>query len=143
MVQLAPFLSLIKPEKLSLITILELMHLQGTGGVSDGMKTARAILAVGKAVEIEHKAEICKRNHITVPIASGRPNATSLFSNLGYRALHERRVTAAKYMEDAEDWTSEWTQIVRVRVGSFLVDALMDVATVNRTATDRRTGEQV
>lgn len=46
-------------------------------------------------------------------------------------------------MEDSEDWTSEWSQSVRVRVGSFLVDALMDVATVTRTAVDRRSGERV
>ena len=60
-------MSLVKPEKLSLITILELMHLQGSGGVAEGMKTARALLAVGKAVEIEYKAEMCKKNIISVP----------------------------------------------------------------------------
>jgi DNA-directed RNA polymerase, mitochondrial len=134
-------LSLIKPEKLSLITILELMHLQGSGGVSDGMKTARALIAVGKAVEIEYKALMCKKRNIAVP-AQLRPGDSSFFSNLGYRALQERRVAAAKFVEDSEDWTAEWTQTVRVRVGSFLVDALMDVATVMRTAVDKQTGER-
>lgn len=140
--RLGPFLSLVKPEKLSLLTILEIMHLQGKGGVTDGMKTARALIAVGKSVEIEHKAEMCKKNNIHIP-ASGRPQDQSFFSNLGYRALHERRVAAAKYMEDSEEWAAEWTQIVRVRVGSFLVDALMDVANVTRTAIDKTTGETV
>lgn len=46
-------------------------------------------------------------------------------------------------MEDAEEWTSEWSQVVRVKVGAFLVDLLMDVATVVRTAMDRRTGDIV
>ncbi|EKM52814.1 uncharacterized protein PHACADRAFT_261459 [Phanerochaete carnosa HHB-10118-sp] len=134
--RLSPFLTLIKPEKLSLITILELMHLQGAGGVSDGMKTARALISVGKAVEIEYKAEMCKKNNIAVP-SPATQRQQSFFSNLGYRALHERRLAARKYMEDYEEWTSEWTQTIRVRVGSFLVDALMDVATVSRTAIDK------
>lgn len=84
MVGLSPFLLLLKPEKLSLITILELMHLQDSGGVIGGMKTARALLAVGKAVDVEEN----------------------------------------------EDWSSDWTQVVRVKIGSFLVDCLMDVATL-------------
>lgn len=154
--RLGPFLSLIKPEKLSMITILELMHLHGSGGVSDGMKTARAILSVGKAVEMEYKAEMCKKNNISFfPTSSASSTAASLstsggnggdhafFSGLGYRDLHARRVAARKYMEDAEEWTAEWTQVVRVRVGSFLIDSLMDVATVTRTGFDKRSGESV
>ncbi|KAI0087670.1 DNA/RNA polymerase [Irpex rosettiformis] len=140
--RLAPFLSLIKPENLSLITILELMHLHGSGGISEGMKTARALLSVGRAVEIEYKAQMCKMNNISIP-SKGTHNDLSFFSNLGYRDLHARRVAARKFMEDSEEWTSEWSQTIRVRVGSFLVDALMDVATVTRTAVDRRTGEKV
>ncbi|OSX56620.1 hypothetical protein POSPLADRAFT_1175011 [Postia placenta MAD-698-R-SB12] len=142
-VVLSPFLSLLPPEKLSLITILELMHLQGSGGVADGMKTARALLAVGKAVELEYKAQMCKKNNISIPSSSHRSTDTGFFSTLGYRDLHARRVAARKFMEDAEDWTSEWSQMVRVKVGSFLVDCLMDVATVTRTMNDRKTGDIV
>lgn len=127
-----------------MITILELMHLQGSGGVNDGMKTARAILAVGKAVEMEHKAEMCKKNNISFfPGNAARPNEFGFFSGLGYRNLHARRVAARKYMEDAEEWTAEWTQTVKVKVGSFLVDCLMDVATVTRTGVDKRSGDTV
>ncbi|KAI0334261.1 DNA/RNA polymerase [Cubamyces sp. BRFM 1775] len=139
---LTPFLRLLKPEKLSLITILELMHLHGSGGVQDGMKTARALLSVGRAVESEYKAEMCKKNNISVPTSvPARSGDQNIFTNLGYRDLHARRVAARKYMEDAEDWTTEWTQLVRVKVGSFLVDCLMDVATVQRSIKDDRTGE--
>ncbi|KAI0632722.1 DNA/RNA polymerase [Trametes polyzona] len=142
--QLTPFLKLLKPEKLSLITILELMHLHGSGGVQDGMKTARALLAVGRAVESEHKAEMCKKNNIAVPNSNPtRPGDQNVFTNLGYRDLHARRVIARKYMEDSEEWTTEWSQLVRVKIGSFLVDCLMDVATVQRTIKDPRTGEKI
>ncbi|OCH85018.1 DNA/RNA polymerase [Obba rivulosa] len=139
---LSPFLTLLKPEKLSLITILELMNLQGTGGVSDGMKTARALLGVGRAVELEHKAQMCKKNNIAIPQSQFARADTSIFTRLGYRDLQARRVAARKYMEDAEDWTSDWSQLVRVKVGGFLVDCLMDVATVTRSLADAK-GEEV
>ncbi|KAI0052454.1 DNA/RNA polymerase [Auriscalpium vulgare] len=141
--RLAPFMSLLTPAKLSLLVILELMRMQGTGGVSEGMKTARALLSVGKAVEAEYKAEMCRKNNITLPANPARAAETGFFSRLRYQDLHARRVAARKYMEDAEEWRSDWTQIVRVRVGSFLVDRLMDVARVTRTATHKVTGELV
>jgi DNA-directed RNA polymerase len=139
---LGPFLSLVKPEKLSLITILEVMHLQGTGGVADGMKTARGLVGVGKAIELEYKAQMCKKNNISMP-STARVGESGFFSRYSYQDLHARRVTARKYMEDAEEWTSDWTQSLRVRIGSFLVDRLMDVAKVIRTGVSKRTGEAV
>ena len=118
------------------------MRLQGTGGVADGMKTARGLVSVGKAVELEYKAQMCKKNNISVPSIM-RAGESGFFSRYSYHDLHARRVTARKYMEDAEEWTSVWTQVLRVRVGSFLIDRLMDVAKVIRTGTNRRTGELV
>ncbi|KAF8554653.1 DNA/RNA polymerase [Imleria badia] len=140
--RLGPFLSLVKPETLSLITILEVMRLNSTGGIADGMKLARALLTVGRAVENEYKAQMCKRNNIAIP-SLHRVGDHSFFTGLGYKDLHARRVTAAKYIQDNEEWTTEWTQLLRVRVGSILVDCLMDVATVQRTALDKRTGEEL
>ena len=44
-------------------------------------------------------------------------------------------------MEESEEWASEWSQLVRVKVGSFLMDCLMDIATVHRWAKGPRTGD--
>ncbi|KDQ52445.1 hypothetical protein JAAARDRAFT_138907 [Jaapia argillacea MUCL 33604] len=148
--RLGPFLSLLKPEKLSLITILELMRLHGTGGVSDGMKTARALLAVGRAVELEYKATLCRRAKISIPSTisalssgTGRPGEAGYFSGRAYEDLYKRRVAARRWVEDGEEWAGEWTQVGRVKVGSFLVDCLMDVAVVERKGIDKRTGQEV
>ena len=46
-------------------------------------------------------------------------------------------------MEDSEEWTSSWTQEVRVKVGSVLVDALINVAVVERSAINKLTGEKM
>jgi len=119
------------------------MRLHSSGGVSEGMKTARALLTIGKAVESEHKAEICRRNNITIPTTTSRASEPSYFTQAGYKDLYARRVTARKYMEDSEEWAAEWSQLLRVKVGSFLVDALMDVATVVRSAVVKQTGEVV
>ena len=118
------------------------MRLQGSGGVSEGMKTARALLTIGKSVELEHKAQMCRRNNITIPTSNSQAGS-GYFTKSGYRDLYARRVAARKYVEDSEEWAAAWTQILRVKVGSFLVDALMDVATVVRSTTIKNTGEVV
>ncbi|KIM89933.1 hypothetical protein PILCRDRAFT_812715 [Piloderma croceum F 1598] len=141
-IRLGQFLSLVKADRVSLITILELMRLTGSGGINEGMKTARALLAVGKGVENEYKAQMCRKNKIFLP-NNAKPGDHGFYTRFGYQDLHARRVVAAKYMEDAEEWTAEWTTLVRVRVGSILVDSLMDVATVERSAMDKMTGELV
>ncbi|KAG7096404.1 hypothetical protein E1B28_003847 [Marasmius oreades] len=130
---LSPYLSLVNPERLSLITILEIMRLQGSGGISEGMKTTRALITVGKAVENEYKGQMCRKNNITLP-AMGKPTESGYFSNLGYSHLLERRLVAARHMQDGEAWTTSWTQAVRAKIGGILVECLMDVATVTRTA---------
>lgn len=125
------------------MTILELMRLHGTGGVTDGMKTARALITVGKAVEREYQAEMCKKNKIPVPTTAQAPSHGGFFSRFGYKDLHARRVTAAKYMDDSEEWMSEWSQHLRLKIGSFLVDSLMQVAKVKQEAVDPRSGQTV
>ncbi|KAJ7737868.1 DNA/RNA polymerase [Mycena maculata] len=138
---LAPYLNLVKAEKLSMITIVELMRLQGTGGITEGMKTARALISIGKAVEAEYKAHMCKKNGIDLPSSQMPPR--DYFSTMGYKHLNERRVAAARLMTDNEGWSAPWTQAVRSQVGGILVECLMDVAEVTRTATDKLTGEVV
>ena len=98
---------------------------------------------MGKAVELEYRAEMCRRNKIDIPDHITFRSNRAFFTSMGYRSLHERRVAARRQMEDAEDWTAEWTQAVRARVGSILVHALMDVAIVQRTTKDPRTGEEL
>jgi DNA-directed RNA polymerase len=41
--------------------ILEIMRLQGSSGLSDGMKTTRALISVGMAVGMENKAQLARK----------------------------------------------------------------------------------
>ncbi|KAF9017666.1 DNA/RNA polymerase [Hymenopellis radicata] len=139
---LSQYLVLVRPERLSLITIMEIMRLQGSGGVSQGMKTTRALIGIGRAIEAEYKAQMCKKNNIALPPLkhSAEPG---YFSGLGYKNLLERRVVAARHIMDSEAWTSNWTQVTRSQVGGLVIDCLMDVAKVVRTALDKATGQVV
>ena len=49
------------------------MHLHGAGGVNDGTKTVRALLSVGRAVETEYKAEMCRKNNISMLVPNAAP----------------------------------------------------------------------
>jgi len=158
---LRSFLQLVKVERLSLITILEIMRLQGSGGLTDGMKTTRAVVSVGKAVEAEYRAQASKRHQASkarlsadvseewardeiVPglfTATATSTDLSIYSEVLYNKMRNRRLTAAKRLEKLDGWGPGWSQVTRATVGGLLVDCLMEVAEVERTAINKKTGE--
>jgi len=161
--QLKAFLLLMKPERLSLITILEIMRLQGSGGLTDGMKTTRAVVSVGKAVEAEYRAQAGKRHQASKDrlsagvsekwaqdemllglLSAAAPSMDhSIYSEVLYNTMRERRMTAARRLKGVDGWDSGWPQVIRAQIGGILVDCLMEVAEVERTAIDKKTGETV
>lgn len=114
------------------------------------MKMTRMLISVGKAVESEYKANMCRSNNIPFNPSSADGENTAMkmdpsrfFTDMGYKHLHQRRVAAAQTMEDGESWTASWTPAIRSRVGAVLVEALMDVAQVVRTKKDPVTGRRI
>lgn len=86
------------------------MNLQGTGGIDDGMKIARALLTVGRAVEDEYKAEMSRRYGIPIPsYTPGAVPRSSYFSTTGYEMLHERRIAVRQELDSAEQFRAPWT----------------------------------
>lgn len=143
-VQLGSFLSLLPPDKLSLIAILELLNLYGSNSQETSMKLTRTLLCVGKAVEEEYKAETSRRHGF--PVASytqGLHPRGNVFSSTAYDVLLVRRKAARQELEAAESFRASWPQQIRLKVGSILVECLMDVATVRRYAKDKVTGDEV
>lgn len=132
-----PFLSLLPPGKLALITILELMRLQGTGGVADGMKTASALVSVGRNIESECYAEQLRKSEHAF---SDSKNITQSLKKRGLSDMQVRRELKIKLQKQAEMNGEEkitWTNSLRARIGSFVTQHLMNVATVRRAAVDR------
>ena len=144
---LLPFLTLLKPKKLALLTIMEILRLYGTGGIAEGMKTARALISVGIAVEMEHNAQIRKRQYYRTREHGGSHasldplNAHTDSDMEGLEAIKARRDLAREQAKREASWSEPWSQAIRVRVASILVDALMDTAMVIRHTTDPKTGK--
>lgn len=152
-----PFLRLLKPDKMALITIVELLRLCGGGGVSDGMKATRAILHIGKAVENEYHAQVLKESHPNKEferemerIAEGGMSAGAEGEEGGSgRAKSQeqtldifwRREMAKREKDGDSTWRPAWSQGIRAKVGSILITALMEVAKVDRTVRHPATGE--
>lgn len=157
-VSLGPFLTLLKPHQLALLTIMEVLRLHGTGGVSEGMKTARALITVGMAVEQEYNAamrkrEMSRRHNLEKfyrtsshsPSSSSAQDETTLRPHPemrgGLESINARREAAKRDAEVEAAPGPEWSRAIQARIGGILVDALMDTATVMRTIPHPETGE--
>ncbi|KAJ1306117.1 hypothetical protein OPQ81_010828 [Rhizoctonia solani] len=156
---ITPFLRLLDTRKLAMITILELMRLHGTGGISEGMKTSRALVSVGKAIETECFAVWSKKRGVKLDDVASAPR--SMKTRKGPQPKPKPKTVAEMILEahelkaaqvetpteaaaetespivtNMEDGMPEWTQVGRVRVGSFLVDAVMTSAKIKRSRLD-------
>jgi DNA-directed RNA polymerase len=134
--QVLPFLQLLTPEKMAMITILELMRMQATSTM-DGMKTASAVVTIGKSIEREHYANLLQKNP---EYLRNKRTIQTMLREGGLTNVLIRRQLAKKFSD--EDLrhnmnSADWTTNIRARVGSYLIQHLMEVATVRRSATDR------
>lgn len=137
-----PFMRLLGPDKMALITIVELLRLCGGGGVTDGMKATRAILHVGKAIENEYHAQVLKEGYPNKEFDKEMERIAEINTNLSTGGsinaeksldIFWRREMAKREKEGDNSWRPAWSQGIRAKVGSILVSALMDVAKVERS----------
>jgi DNA-directed RNA polymerase len=150
------YLTLLPVEKLALITVLEIMRMAGSGGITDGMKALRGMLAVGRAVETEYRADTIKNVSgvdspqwlKTIDPATQRPSralVTQVWQRLGHQVREGKQGSPSNDPAVEADWRSVWTpswpQPTHVGVGSFLIEALLAVAKVTRKGKDPETGE--
>lgn len=124
----APYLVLVPPKQMCVITILELIKLNSTGGIVDGMRTARAVISVGKALELEYRAQ-----QLAASEGRSAPRRTKT-SNEWRRVLRNRLRAPA---------SGEWDYPVYAKVGSVLTALLLHVAKVPVTGHDPATGRAV
>lgn len=151
------YLTVLPPKKLALVTILELMRMVGSGGITDGMKTLRGIMAVGKAVEGEHRAETIRQVAGKKSLAwqssldkhTKRPDRVQITRTWHAQNPHKDSLpldgntstAGTATTELGSVWTPNWTQMMQISVGSFLVESLIETARVERRARDPVTDE--
>ncbi|AAS51450.1 ACR224Cp [Eremothecium gossypii ATCC 10895] len=131
----APYITLVNPEKMCVITILELLSLNSTGGVSEGMRTTRAVLAIGKAVEMEYRSEALLKSEKSI-FKEVRANSNE-FKKLVQRAKTTFRNT------QIEESKVLWPHNIKAKVGSLLISMLIHVAKVNVKGVDPVTNKTV
>lgn len=127
----APYFVLVPPKQLAVITLLELLKLNSTGGIADGMRTARAVISVGKAVELEYKSKLLSSCDKKVMKMKG--------SNLWKKYLLNKKAPEATEMVDQ----AEWELSLCAKLGAILTSFLLHVAKVTVHGTDPTTGKAV
>ncbi|KAK6466029.1 mitochondrial DNA-directed RNA polymerase [Scheffersomyces coipomensis] len=126
----APYFVLVPPEKMCVISILELVKLNSTGGIVNGMRTARALLSVGRAIELEYKSQSL--------LQSDRKRFSKKLKTTKQWKQMLRRKNPSSALED-----SEWTHSVQAKLGGALIRPLISVAKVPVYGTNPTTGEKV
>ena len=139
-------LRLVPVERLSSVTILEIMRLNSSGGIAMGMKIARAVTMVGQAVEQEYIAQkLASRD--SMALFGKYQRMQDVFSNGRTFTLAKRRLEAAELAQAEADTApilaTGWTQQCHIQVGSRLIMHLLKTAKIDSTAIDPETGEEV
>lgn len=145
-----PFLKLLKKETLSIVTILELLRLHNSSGIGDGMKTARAIIDVGKAVEMEYNAVQIKKKSSTLDITKHNdPHALFASGKLFNMAVRKVQHKVEKEKQENmisgsnSEWNPIWPSTIRAKVGSVLTSLLLDAAKIPVPSKDPETGAKI
>ncbi|EJS43925.1 rpo41p [Saccharomyces arboricola H-6] len=130
-----PYLTLIDPGKMCVITILELLKLNSTGGVIEGMRTARAVISVGKAIEMEFRSEqVLKSESQTFrDVNKKSPEFKKLVQN-AKSVFRSSQIEQSKIL---------WPQNIRAQIGSVLISMLIHVAKVSVQGVDPITKAKV
>lgn len=130
-----PYLTLVNPEKMCVITILELLKLNSTGGIIEGMRTARAVISVAKAIEMEFRSEqlLKSESHVFKDVNK---------KSHEFKMLVQRARATFRSMQ-IEESKILWPQEARAKIGSILISMLIHVAKVAVEGTDPVTKEKL
>lgn len=153
-------LRLMPLEKLAFITVAETLRTIGNSiGISDGVKAARAVIDLGRAVEAEYGAEAWKVLYPDLYDEAMKTREAMIKTRRIRGFMQEQGIAAGAakearqqgYGDEADELLKiedtvernaklearrralPWTQRMRARVGGYLVKALVDVAMVKRT----------
>ena len=137
---------LLPVERLSSVTILEVMRLNSSGGIAMGMKIARAVTMVGQAIEQEYIAQkLASRD--SMALFGKYQRMQDVFSNGRKFTLAKRRLEAAEIARAEADTApilaTGWTQQCHIQVGSRLIMHLIKTAKIESKAIDPETGKEV
>ena len=145
-----PFLRLLSAEKLSAITILEMMAKLGSRNWTAGMAVTSLVKGLGRAVHQEYATEVSQRDLGTA--FSGRRVKTGKRHQLvrlmkrrhmpeqNMRPTSESPITGSSVLDDED--VAEWNPKVEVHVGTFLISSLLRTAELSVPRRNLNTNEE-
>lgn len=127
----APYFVLLPPETLSVLVIFELLKLNDSGGIAGGMRAARAVISVGRAVELEYRCQSLIKADKKVA------------QRKGLTPMQWRRLTKSREQASSSSVVTDWTNTIYSKLGGILTQFLLHVAKVEVTGTNPTTGVQI
>ncbi|KAH3678246.1 hypothetical protein WICPIJ_008881 [Wickerhamomyces pijperi] len=119
--KLADYLLILNAEKAVSITILELLKLNSTGGVSEGMRTARACVNVGNSLELELRSEqLLKTEHQVFKDAKNNKSDLKKYARL------LKNISSSQTNEHLYAWPAE----IKTKIGSLMISMILNHAKV-------------
>ncbi|KAI5949646.1 RPO41 [Candida margitis] len=114
----APFLIKVGAEKAAVITILELLKLNASGGYHGGMRAAKAITSVGRAIEMEYRTTSLADQEYKMSVSSKVAGSSQM------------KKIVRNSIDSLDETDPEWDHATRSRVGGVFVSFLMAIAKV-------------
>jgi DNA-directed RNA polymerase len=138
------FLLLLNAEKLSMLTIQQLLRLSIDRDMANDINAMHATSEIGNAIEMEYYTEqLCKCKN---DLAKARClNLQALYLSGQLFDMHTRK-NQAKLLEEEEkegDWLARWPKDIRIKLGALLISMLLRVAKIKTTYYDKETGKNV
>ncbi|KAG0644819.1 hypothetical protein HOY80DRAFT_1027224 [Tuber brumale] len=124
-----PFLRVIEPDKLAAITIIELLRIHTLNGVGTGLKASRAVLQLGREVELEYLAqEVGKQRGSGVFANMSKADLAEIFRD---RPAFRRLISKSRRTGDPDfERIPEWPDNVKAKLGGVLISMLIHVARI-------------
>ncbi|OWB80963.1 hypothetical protein B5S32_g5296 [[Candida] boidinii] len=147
--EVGPYLSLLKSDKLASSTILEMIKLASGTDINRGITTSRAVLNIGKAIELEYKAEKILDAEIDVHKNYKAIKKTPEFikflrskkSNYIIEKAERRAIQSNLEGLKSSNTSVSWDSAVRAKIGTVLLSLLLQVARFELEAIDPKTNK--
>lgn len=144
-----PYLSLLKPEKIATITVLEIMKLALTNDLARGTQVSKVVFTVAKAIHMEYMSECILAADIDIHHNFRAIRKTPEFkkflrSSKAQRLVDKAEASALRHKSnETESSQKEWDVSSNCRLGSALTSLLMQVAKVDVQGVDPKSGSTV
>ncbi|KAF8421296.1 hypothetical protein EV426DRAFT_637859 [Tirmania nivea] len=124
-----PFMRLLSPEKLSVISMLEVIKICNDGSdIADGVKSSKAVMSVGHMIESEVlAAEIVKKTKKLEVLDEVFSNQNKFNIFVRRERYRSQRGSAPSYY----DLRPEWPTVVKAKLGAVLISMLIHCAKVS------------